>query len=241
MRSWLLRGLVFAFGMVVVRMLQGVMINTWETHATTISVMLVVVYAIAVLLWGYIDGRADARAEPDPDRRGDLAMTWLLAGLFAGVLSAARWRGSSRCSTRRLYVAGLLNEITTFAAFTALLVFLMAAIGVATGRGIWDRSYDEEPPRAQSRRQPRPGHRRVRRGEGRRGDSGNVGEVLQRQQIALHTEPDDHSGCDGADVTVVPKLLARVHIRDVHLDQRCLQLGACVPQRDRRVRQRRRR
>src|SRR6202030_4666432 len=89
MRAWLLRGLIFAFGMVVLRVIQSVMINTWETHATTISILLVVIYAIVALAWGYIDGRADAKAQPDPDRRGDLAMTWLLAGLVAGVLSGA--------------------------------------------------------------------------------------------------------------------------------------------------------
>lgn len=36
-----------------------------------------------------MDGRADAKASPDPDRRQDLAMTWLLAGLVAGALSGA--------------------------------------------------------------------------------------------------------------------------------------------------------
>ena len=51
--------------------------------------MLIVVFAIVVFVWGMADGRADARANPDPDRRGDLAMTWLLAGLFAGIVSGA--------------------------------------------------------------------------------------------------------------------------------------------------------
>ena len=145
MRSWLLRGLIFAFGMVVLRVIQSVMINTWETHAVTISILLVVIYAIVALVWGYIDGRADAKAQPDPDRRGDLAMTWLLAGLVAGILSGAvAWLIGQFYTT--MYVAGLVNEITTFAAFTALLVFLMATMGVAAGRGIWDRAYDRAHP-----------------------------------------------------------------------------------------------
>ena len=145
MRAWLLRGLIFAFGMVVLRVIQSVMINTWETHATTISILLVVIYAIVASLWGYIDGRADAKAQPDPDRRGDLAMTWLLAGLVAGVLSGAvAWLIGRFYS--KMYVAGLVNEITTFAAFTALVVFLMATAGVATGRAIWDRGYDKSHP-----------------------------------------------------------------------------------------------
>ena len=94
MRAWLLRGLIFAFGMVVLRVIQSVMINTWETHATAISILLVVIYAIVALTRGYIDGQTNAKANPDPDRRGDLAMTWLLAGR-SPASCRARWRGSS--------------------------------------------------------------------------------------------------------------------------------------------------
>jgi hypothetical protein len=138
MKSWLLRGLLFAFLMVVVRLVQGAMINTWETQAILISVFLVLLYAIAALVWGLLDGRADARAEPDPDRRADLAMTWLLAGLVAGILSGvAAWFIS--LFYKSLYVEGLINEVTTFAAFTALLTFVLAIIGVSIGRWLTDR------------------------------------------------------------------------------------------------------
>src|SRR6476659_201198 len=145
MSKWLLRGLVFAALMVVVRLLQGAMINAWETKAGLISVTLVVLYAIAVFIWGFSDGRSDAQTNPDPDRRGDLAMTWLLAGLFAGVLSGAvAWLIGQ--FYKSMYVAGLGNELTTFAAFTALLMFLMAMLGVAVGRFLVDRRYNKEHP-----------------------------------------------------------------------------------------------
>src|SRR3978361_1371432 len=85
MSKWLLRGLVFAVLMVIVRLLQGALINLWESGALIISVTLVVLFAIAAFIWGLADGRGDARANPDPDRRGDLAMTRLLAGLCAVV------------------------------------------------------------------------------------------------------------------------------------------------------------
>ena len=138
MSKWLLRGLVFAALMVIVRLVQGAMINAWETKALMISITLVALYAVAVFIWGFIDGRADARANPDPDRRGDLAMTWLLAGLFAGVVSGAvAWFIS--LFYKSLYVEALLNELTTFAAFTALLMFLAAIAGVALGRWLVDR------------------------------------------------------------------------------------------------------
>lgn len=144
MSKWLLRGLVFAALMVIVRLLQGAMINAWETKAGLISITLVVLFAIAVFIWGLIDGRADANANPDPDRRGDLAMTWLLAGLFAGVVSGlVAWFIS--LFYKSLYVEALLNEITTFAAFTALVVFLFAIAGVSLGRWLVDRNLEKQP------------------------------------------------------------------------------------------------
>ncbi|KUH99339.1 B-4DMT family transporter [Mycobacterium sp. IS-3022] len=144
MSKWLLRGLVFATLMVIVRLLQGTLINAWETKAGLISVVLVVLFAIAAFVWGVIDGRADARANPDPDRRGDLAMVWLLSGLFAGIVSGAvAW--FIGLFYKSLYVEALLNEVTTFAAFTALVVFLMAIAGVALGRYLIDRKADQTP------------------------------------------------------------------------------------------------
>ena len=142
MSKWLLRGLVFAALMVIVRLLQGALINAWETKAGLISLTLVILYAVGVFIWGFMDGRADARAHPDPDRRGDLAMTWLLAGLFAGIVSGAvAW--FIHLFYKSLYVEGLINELTTFAAFTALLVFLLSLAGVTLGRWLVDRNAPE--------------------------------------------------------------------------------------------------
>jgi MFS family permease len=144
MSKWLLRGLVFAALMVVVRLLQGAMINAWETKAGLISIVLVVLFAVVVFIWGIVDGRSDARANPDPDRRQDLAMTWLLAGLFAGVVSGlVAW--FIGLFYDNLYVEALVNEITTFAAFTALLTFLAAIAGVAIGHWLVDRKAPEAP------------------------------------------------------------------------------------------------
>ncbi len=144
MSKWLLRGLVFAALMIFIRLVQGAAINAWETKAALISITLVVLYAIAVFVWGLIDGRSDARANPDPDRRADLAMTWLLAGLFAGIVSGAvAWLIS--LFYKDLYVGGLINELTTFAAFTALLTFLAAIAGVAIGHWFIDRHAEGAP------------------------------------------------------------------------------------------------
>ena len=135
----MLRGLVYAAAMVVVRLFQGALINAWQTQATLFSVALLLLFIIGVIIWGIRDGRADAIANPDPDRRGDLAMTWLLAGLVAGVLSGAvTWLIATFYSG--LYTGGLLNELTTFAAFTALIVFVPGIIGVTIGRWRVDRN-----------------------------------------------------------------------------------------------------
>ncbi|WP_208619866.1 B-4DMT family transporter [Mycobacterium scrofulaceum] len=143
MRSWMLRGLVYAAAMVVVRLFQGALINAWQTQAGLFSVVLLLLFIIGVAVWGVFDGRADAIANPDPDRRRDLAMTWLLAGLLAGVLSGAvSWLIA--LVYKGLYTGGLINELTTFAAFTALCVFLPGIIGVTIGRWRVDRN---PPPR----------------------------------------------------------------------------------------------
>lgn len=142
----MLRGLVFAAAMVVLRLFQGALINAWQTQAGLISIALLILYIIGVVVWGLIDGRADARANPDPDRRADLAMAWLLAGLVAGVLSGAvTWLIA--LFYRGVYVGGLINELTTFAAFTALIVFLPGMTGVAVGRWRVDRQLEKAPVR----------------------------------------------------------------------------------------------
>lgn len=140
----MLRGVVFAALMVVVRLIQGTTINAWQAQSALISVVLLAVFIIAVIGWAVRDGRTDATASPDPDRRQDLAMTWLLTAILAGVLSGAvSWLISLMYNG--IYTGGLINELTTFAAFTALTVFLPGVIGVAFGRWRVDRQFEKEP------------------------------------------------------------------------------------------------
>jgi hypothetical protein len=144
MSNWMLRGLGLAAVMVIVRLLQGAMINAWQEWAAWISVVLLLLFIICAAVWGAIDGRADATASRDPDRRQDLAMTWLLAGLVAGIVSGAvSWLIS--LVYKGLYTGGLLNEVTTFAAFTALVVFLSGIVGVTLGRWRVDRQFEKTP------------------------------------------------------------------------------------------------
>ena len=144
MSNWMLRGLALAAAMVVVRLLQGTMINAWQEWAMWISVILLLVFIVGAAVWGVRDGRADASANRDPDRRQDLAMTWLLAGLVAGIVSGAvSWLIA--LVYKGIYTGGLLNEVTTFAAFTALVVFLSGIVGVTIGRWRVDRQFEKTP------------------------------------------------------------------------------------------------
>ena len=139
MTTWLPRGLVFAIGMVLVRLVQGTLINTYPTKAGSISLALVVLFGIGAFVWALLDGMSDARANPDPDRRRDLAMRWLLAGLFAGFVSGfAVWLIS--LVYHAVYAEGIVPELSVFAAFTTLLVFLPAMLAVAVGRFLVDRT-----------------------------------------------------------------------------------------------------
>ncbi|BDB43177.1 MULTISPECIES: B-4DMT family transporter [Mycobacterium] len=139
MNKWMVRGLIFAVGMVVLRLVQGALINAWQTQSALISIVLLTIFIICAAVWGTFDGRADAKAHPDPDRRDDLAMVWLLGGLVAGVVSGlVAW--IIALFYKAIYTGGLLNELTTFAAFTALLVFLFAIVGVSIGRWRVDRN-----------------------------------------------------------------------------------------------------
>jgi hypothetical protein len=144
MSNWMMRGLGLAALMVVVRLFQGALINAWQEWAAWISVVLLLLFIVCAALWGLIDGRGDATANRDPDRRQDLAMTWLVAGLIAGIVSGAIcWLIA--LFYKGLYTGGLLNELTTFAAFTALTVFLSGIIGVTIGRWRVDRQFEKTP------------------------------------------------------------------------------------------------
>ncbi|HEX7322257.1 MAG TPA: B-4DMT family transporter [Mycobacterium sp.] len=144
MNKWLVRGLAFAALMYAVRFAQSVLMNLMPTHADVITVAVLLLGAPWAVLWGWADGNADAKAHPDPDRRDDLAMIWLVAGVIAGALSGVL-AVITALIYKGYYAGGLLEELSTFAAFTALIVFVPAMVGVALGRKLLDRKYAKMP------------------------------------------------------------------------------------------------
>jgi len=175
-------------------------------------------------IWGISDGRADARANPDPDRRGDLAMTWLLAGLFAG-------RGGSGAGGV-VHLAVLQEPLRRGARQRGHHVRgVHCAVWCSWRRsrasrwvvGLVDRKADQTPHLHHADGDDERGrHRRVRRGCATRAEMrtsearddrstsrgavlAEAGQVSQRQHVALHSEADDYPGGHGTDVGVVPK------------------------------------
>lgn len=138
MTKWLFRGLVFAAWMILVRVVQGILVNQAGTNSGLISTSLMALFTVPAFIWGLLDGRADAKANPDPERRDDLAMRWLMAGLVAGAGSGIVCWVISKF-TVNMYAGNPFTEVTTIAAFTALLVFIPAIIMVTVGRWLVDR------------------------------------------------------------------------------------------------------
>ncbi len=139
--EWLLRGIALAALLVVLDWVRSALFRLsvrddgYGDHAAIVSVLLFAVFVILAFGWGYIDGRADARAHPDRGRRGHLVMRWLLAGLVASLVSVAAGRLIS------LADGVPIDELMTFGGLTiqdaviaALEVFLGGILGVAIGR-----------------------------------------------------------------------------------------------------------
>jgi hypothetical protein len=138
MTTWLFRGLVFAALWTLERFVQGTLVNQAGTNSSMISIGLASAMTIPAFLWGLLDGRADAKDSPDPDRRRDLAMRWILAGVIAGMVSGVACLIISKM-TVSMYAGSLFSELTTITAFSALVIFIPAIIAVSVGRWLVDR------------------------------------------------------------------------------------------------------
>lgn len=137
MTTWLFRGLVFAALWTLERFVQGTLVNQAGTNSSLISIGLASAMAIPAFLWGLLDGRADAKDSPDPDRRRDLAMRWILAGVIAGMISGVACLIISKM-TVNMYAGSLFSELTTITAFSALVIFIPAILAVSVGRWLVD-------------------------------------------------------------------------------------------------------
>lgn len=133
MNAWVVRGLVLAVVNVVVRALLGFGIGQWPMQGTPMRMLSLLVVILAAAAWGYIDAKRDSAANPGSDEGADLTMLWLksaiLGGLAGGVLA---WL-VDLFPRFDLDDNPLFFELTAGAAWTILLIFVPAMIGIGIG------------------------------------------------------------------------------------------------------------
>lgn len=139
MNGWVVRGLGLALVHVVVRTFLGAAVTQWPEHGSVMRWFSLIVVLLVAFGWGALDGIRDRRANPDPDDGADLTMLWLKAAFVAGILAGiAAWIVGLLFDIA-VTNSGLFFEVTSGAAFTVLLVFIPATIGVGLGRFVTGR------------------------------------------------------------------------------------------------------
>ncbi|CAM3135111.1 B-4DMT family transporter [Prescottella defluvii] len=134
MNGWVVRGLGLALVHVVVRTFLGAAVTQWPQQGSVLRWFSLILVILAAFLWGVLDGIRDRRAHADPDESADLTMMWLKAAAVAGVLSGAAAWIVGLIFDIAITNGSLFFEVTSGAAFTILLVFIPATIGVGLGR-----------------------------------------------------------------------------------------------------------
>ncbi|MFD0000046.1 B-4DMT family transporter [Nocardia sp. NPDC127526] len=145
MNAWVMRAVALGALTIVLRTLLGFAMVYWPTGGSWMRILSLIVLLAAVVTWGVLDGRADRRANSDPERGADLTMRWLKAGAAGGLGSGlAAWL-LDYLPKFDLGDNGLLFEITSGASFIVLLIFVPAMIGVTIGRYLVGREAAKAP------------------------------------------------------------------------------------------------
>ncbi|MRH87354.1 hypothetical protein GFY24_07740 [Nocardia sp. SYP-A9097] len=134
MNAWVLRAVGLGALTIVLRTVLGFAMVYWPTNGSWMRILCLIVLIAAVVAWGVLDGRADRRANPDPDHGADLTMRWLKAGLAGGLGAGLVAWILDFLPKFDLGDNGLFFEISSGASFVILLIFIPAMIGVALGR-----------------------------------------------------------------------------------------------------------
>ncbi|MBF6470434.1 MULTISPECIES: B-4DMT family transporter [Nocardia] len=140
MNAWVLRAILLGALVVFLRAALGFAMVYWPTHGAWMRALALIVLVAAILSWGFLDGRKDRTAHPDPERGTDLTMLWLKAAVVAGVGSGLGAWLLDWLPRFDLGDNGLLFELTAAASFIVLLIFIPALIGVGIGRALGDRA-----------------------------------------------------------------------------------------------------
>ncbi|WP_157387473.1 B-4DMT family transporter [Nocardia terrae] len=150
MNAWVLRAVGLGALTVVLETLLGFGMMTWPTAGAYMRILCLIVLVGAVIAWGVLDGRADRRANPDPEQGGDLTMRWLKAALAGGVGAGLVAWILDFIPKFDLGHQGLLFNVTSGAAWIVLLIFIPGMLGVAIGRFLVGREGKKSAPAAPS-------------------------------------------------------------------------------------------
>lgn len=119
---------------ILARVLLGIGVVQAPLHSTIWKTLAIAAVVLIAIIWGGIDGMADARAHSDPDDYADLTVRWLKAGLLAGVIAAIVCWILGRFVFAGIGEAGFFIELFAGGSFTALVIFGPAFLGAAVGR-----------------------------------------------------------------------------------------------------------
>lgn len=145
MNAWVLRAVALGALTIVLRTVLGFAMVYWPTSGSWMRILGLIVLLGAVIAWGVLDGRADRRANPDPEHGADLTMRWLKAAVAGGLGSGLVAWLLDFVPKFDLGDQGLLFELTSSASFIILLIFVPAMIGVALGRFLVGRESKNAP------------------------------------------------------------------------------------------------
>ncbi|MFE3192833.1 B-4DMT family transporter [Nocardia sp. NPDC059240] len=148
MNAWVLRAVGLGGLTVVLETLLGFGMMSWPTAGAWMRILCLIVLVVAIVTWGVLDGRADRRANPDPEQGSDLTMRWLKAALAGGIGAGLVAWILDFIPKFDLGDQGLLFNVTSGAAWIVLLIFIPGMLGVTVGRWLTGREHKKSAPAA---------------------------------------------------------------------------------------------
>ena len=134
MSSWLLRGVVMSVVHIAARIVLGAVVISAPLSSPLARWLTIAAVVLVAIVWGGVDGMADARKHADPDDYEDLTVRWLKAGLLAGFVSCLVSWILGTFWLDGIGQASLPIELIAGTSFVALLVFVPAFFGASLGR-----------------------------------------------------------------------------------------------------------
>ncbi len=106
----------------------------WPTSGALQRAAAFVVLVVPPLVWAGLDSLRDDALDDDPDERSTLNLGWLKAALAAGPVAGLLSWAVQAVFIDKMGASELLGSIIGGGAFTALLIYLPATVGLVLGR-----------------------------------------------------------------------------------------------------------